>query len=62
MCWRSLVIVALACAGHQATIRDAFGHSREPDDSTVLECKEAVVDVQLREDRKNKPRFQHHRY
>jgi hypothetical protein len=48
MFWRSLVIVALACVGHQAMSSDAFGDSREPDDSTVLECKEAVVDAQLR--------------
>ena len=48
MFWRSLVIVILACATHQATSLDAFGHSREPEDSLVQECKEALVKAQLR--------------
>jgi len=46
--WRSPVIVTLACATHLATSPDAFGHSREPDDSIAQECKEALVEAQLR--------------
>ena len=48
MFWRSLVILILACATHQATRLDAFADSREPEDSSVQECKEALVEAQLR--------------
>jgi len=47
MFWRSLVIVPLAWTAHLATSLDASGHSRERDDSTVQECREAVVEVQF---------------